>query len=192
MDLAHSALKTIDHNRYTAISIAGALMLAWVAFSPTGCAGTLTSAVTGEAVSPEQFSAELESARVQADADARADERATARTVAQITAQAERDIANALGDSDERAEERATAVATLELTARASWETFEREQETRRMAFDALSAVAGTAMPTLLPLLGTAGMILGAGSFADSRRKDKVIKINGARHTAPPHPVTRA
>lgn len=191
MDAVHSAANAtagltaglatgIERNRYTSIAVAAAVAVVGViAAQGGGCANTIRSALTGESVSVEVFTAELDAARVQAEADARADERNTARTVATVTAQAERDIQAAIGLAEDRADERATAVTTLELTGRAAWDAYEREQATKNAIYQALSTVAGTAFPGFAPLLGSAGMLLGIGAVVDNRRKDRIIRRNG-------------
>lgn len=154
-DALHASLNWVDHNRYLAIAI-GATILLMVTL--VGCEPRTTSPFDGQRVTQRQLVAQTQAYEAQLQTQVSKAERDYQQTLDELQAQAVAGQAKAEAALEEIAQRKAALTMAMESITQLA------------------SAAAG---PQFVPLIGSAagiaGVLLGLGATADSKRKDQVI-----------------
>ena len=160
MDIWHKVTKFIDHNRYISLAGLSSTVLMLPACFPQ-IDGKAVGPVSGELVSGDELEAEV--LREQSSLREQYDEN-------------ERAIAGL-------EQQQAALVRESEILAVAAGEAIEQIEEenaSRNALFGEIVTIASAAFPASQPVLGPlsgfAGLLIGGGALADSRRKNKIIK----------------
>ncbi len=171
-DLLHASLKWIDHNRYVA---SGALLAGTTLLVLTACEPKAVSPFDGQPATQSQLIAQAQSYQAQLNGQLKTAELTYQQTLAQLQVDA----------------------ASHQAKAQAALEDIEQRKQAIRLAIESIAQFASTAAgPQYASMLGSAvgiaGVLLGAGAAADSRRKDQVIlTIKGATSDdAGPNPAS--
>jgi hypothetical protein len=154
-DFLHALLNWIDHNRYVT---AGCLALGTLVLAMTACQPTADSPFTHQPATEREILAQTQAYQAQLDAQTRSAALTYQQTLTNLQAQA----------------------AAGQAKAQAALDDIAQRKQAIQAALDALSqftAAAGGPVygPMIGSVIGVAGVLLGLGAAADSRRKDQVI-----------------
>jgi len=154
-DLVHIALKWMDHNRY----LASGVVLAGVTLAGlAGCEPRAVSPFDGQPATQAQLHAQAQAYQAQLETQLRSAELTYQQTLAQLEADA----------------------AAHQAHAQAALEDIQRRKQALMHVVESLAQITSAATgPSYASMIGSAvgiaGVLLGAGAAADSRRKDQII-----------------
>ena len=155
VDLLHALLKWVDHNRYVAAGVGVSAVLLVVL---AACEPKAQSPFTHEPVTQGQLLAQVQAFEARLQGQAKAAHLSYQQTLVSLEAEASAGQVNAQAALDDIAQRKAAIALAVESLAQLT----------------TAAAGAGYA-PMIGSVVGVAGVLLGLGAAADSRRKDQVI-----------------
>lgn len=153
-DLFHTTVNWVDHNRYLAGSTLGAAALL---VTMSACEPKADSPFTHAPVTQRQLLAEVQAYQAKLDGQVKSAHLTYQQTLVDLQTQA----------------------TAGQVNAQAALEDIQQKKQAIALAVESLaqisSAAAGGYAPMIGSVVGVAGVLLGLGAAADSRRKDQVI-----------------
>lgn len=181
MDIIHNILKTIDHNRWTAIGLSLGLVVT-ILFS-TSCAKE-TSPISGRTVSANELDAEVEGYIAEQQAAQASAAKSFAAALQSVQRVAEQQIADITVQYEQDADARHAAAVSMNAKVNAAFQSIAEQQgfwdNLKTMFATLLKDTVGDAAPGLQTGLTFLSLLTAGGVAVDNRRKDKIITKQSA------------